>query len=111
MSIDTANDPEKGSYFKDVQQTVDLIRDGATVIDVRTQEEYAEGHLADAELIPHIEIESRLSQLENLKDKTIILYCRSGRRSNWSATFLQEAGFKKAYNGGKFTELESAFSA
>ena len=69
------------------------------LLDVRTLEEYYGdlGHLPDAELIPYNEIADRIDELADQKDKTIIAYCRSGRRSGIATKLLTENGFK-AYN-------------
>ena len=69
------------------------------LLDVRTLEEYYGdlGHLPDAKLIPYNEIANRIDELADQKDKTIIAYCRSGRRSAIATNILKENGFK-AYN-------------
>ena len=66
------------------------------VLDVRTEEEYKSetGHLANAILIPAQEIEERISELEPLKERAIIAYCRTGRRSEKAAGLLSEHGFR-----------------
>ena len=69
------------------------------LLDVRTLEEYYGdlGHLPDAKLIPYNEIANRIDELADQKDKTIIAYCRSGRRSAIATNILKGNGFK-AYN-------------
>lgn len=69
------------------------------LLDVRTLEEYYGdlGHLPDAKLIPYNEIANRIDELADQKDKTIIAYCRSGRRSAIATNILKENGFK-VYN-------------
>lgn len=64
-------------------------------LDVRTREEWNSptGHLKDALLIPIQELESRLHELEQYKQKTIIAYCRSGNRSRRATEYLTKAGF------------------
>ena len=51
------------------------------VLDVRTQEEYDSGHLYDAVLIPHTELETRIDELAGHENHMIIVYCGSGHRS------------------------------
>jgi len=64
------------------------------LLDVRTQAEWEQdGHLENATLIPHTELESRESELPNDKDELILLYCRSGNRSQDSAQPLLDMGF------------------
>lgn len=66
------------------------------VIDVRTAEEYAEGHIPEASLLPLEELETRISELD--KDKTYLFVCRSGNRSGQAAQILIDKGFKDVYN-------------
>ncbi len=63
------------------------------VLDVRTVEEYAEGHIAGAVNIPHSELADRLDELEFEPSEEIIVYCRSGRRAAVAESILAEAGF------------------
>ncbi|MCK5567180.1 MAG: rhodanese-like domain-containing protein [Actinomycetia bacterium] len=68
------------------------------ILDVRTQEEYSEGHLDKALLIPVDELEERIDELPG--NKPIIVYCRSGVRSNRAAGILIDNGFTKVYDMG-----------
>lgn len=68
------------------------------ILDVRTPREYYSGHLPDAILIPLQQLAERLSEIENYKDKEILIYCRSGNRSTVAGEILIENGFKKIYN-------------
>jgi rhodanese-related sulfurtransferase len=61
------------------------------LIDVRTQGEYAAGHLAQAKLIPLQELETRLGEID--KAKPVLLYCRSGHRSGVALKLLAGKGF------------------
>lgn len=73
------------------------------VLDVRTLEEFQSttGHLPKARLIPVQELESRIGELSGLKDKTILVYCRSGHRSERASEILTKNGFKVvALEGG-----------
>jgi len=64
------------------------------ILDVRSPEEYAEGHIPGAINIPHDQLGSRLAEIGAYKDKNIVLYCRSGRRVRIAAGILQAAGFR-----------------
>jgi phage shock protein E len=66
------------------------------ILDVRTKEEYQSetGHLPGAILIPVQDLEKRYHQLDSLKSKEIVAYCRSGVRSARASKFLGEKGFK-----------------
>ena len=66
---------------------------GYIVLDVRTQEEYDEGHIPGAVLISHTEIEERAEEVLADKNQLILVYCRSGRRSKMAAEILVELGY------------------
>jgi len=63
------------------------------VLDVRTPEEYADGHIKGSMLIPYNEIGERAEDELPEKDKLILVYCRSGRRSKIAAQALAELGY------------------
>lgn len=71
------------------------------LIDVRTEKEHQEGYVPGTDLnLPHDQIE-KLPQLGfSDKEKTIILYCRSGRRSEIAKETLQKMGYKNVINAG-----------
>ena len=62
------------------------------IIDARTTEEFAEGHIADAILIPEYEIADRAEKELSHKDALILVYCRSGRRSKIASEELVKLG-------------------
>jgi phage shock protein E len=76
-------------------------------VDVRTAEEYASGHVAGAIHIPYDEMPARWQELESYRDSSLVLYCRSGRRSGIAIDVLEEKGFKKLENGGGIDDLRS----
>lgn len=63
------------------------------ILDVRTPEEYAKGHLENAVNIPHTEMESKIGEMVPAKDTVIILYCRTGNRTAKSAKVLNKLGY------------------
>lgn len=70
------------------------------VVDVRTKEEYESGHIPGAILIPNETISENLPQeLPDLKE-TIVVYCRSGRRSDEAAKKLADLGYENIYDMG-----------
>lgn len=75
-----------------------LKKEPGVVLDVRTPEEYSEGHLPNAQLLNFYDddFRSKLQQLD--KDKTYYVYCRSGGRSSRAVALMKELGFKKVYN-------------
>lgn len=79
------------------------------VIDVRTQEEYDEGHLAEADRHYNLlnrDFEAQLDLLD--KNETYYLYCRSGNRSGQAAELMVKNGFTNVYNIGGFQDLVDA---
>ena len=68
------------------------------ILDVRTPEEYTEGHIPGARLIPLNTISDSLAILSQYKDEEIIAVCRSGRRSGIATEQLTKEGFGKVYN-------------
>lgn len=68
----------------------------ALLVDVRRQSEYDRGHIPGVRLIPLGELESRYQEIP--KDTTVILTCRSGRRSDRAAKFLREQGYDDVHN-------------
>jgi len=63
------------------------------IVDARTTEEFAEGHIPDAVLIPEYEIADRAPSELPDKDRLILVYCRSGRRSKIASAALVELGY------------------
>ena len=63
------------------------------ILDVRTREEYEQGHIPGAILIPDTEIEAKAEEALTDKDQLILVYCRSGRRSKIAAEALVELGY------------------
>ena len=78
------------------------------VIDVRTAAEFAAGHVPGARNAPHDLLQSGIVSLEELRGKQVVLYCRSGRRTQLAADVLHKAGFKRlAHLEGDFLAWES----
>ena len=67
--------------------------EGYIILDVRTREEYDQGHIPGAIVISHEEIEEKAEQVLTDKDQLILVYCRSGRRSKIAAEALVELGY------------------
>ena len=67
--------------------------EGYIILDVRTQEEYDEGHIPGASVISHEEIAEKAEEVLTDKDQLILVYCRSGRRSKIAAEALVELGY------------------
>lgn len=78
-------------------QAKELVQSGVLVVDVRTPQEFSEGHLSQAINVPVDQLESRLSELAESDE--VLVYCRSGGRSGRAARILAESG-KKVYDLG-----------
>ena len=63
------------------------------ILDVRSREEYDQGHIPGAILIPDTEIEAKAADLLPDKEQLILVYCRSGRRSKLAAQSLADLGY------------------
>ncbi len=70
------------------------------ILDVRTEAEFAEGHIEGAILIPEYEIADRAETELHDKDVLILVYCRSGRRSKIAAAELVKLGYKNVKEFG-----------
>ena len=68
-------------------------QEGYIILDVRTQEEYDEGHIPGAIVISHEEIAEKAEEVLTDKNQLILVYCRSGRRSKIAAEALVELGY------------------
>ena len=66
---------------------------GYIILDVRTQEEYDQGHIPGAIVISHEQIAEKAEEVLTDKDQLILVYCRSGRRSKLAAQILAELGY------------------
>lgn len=71
---------------------------GVVVVDVRTPEEYASGHVPGARSLPLGELGDRLTELEPFKDQALHLVCASGGRSARAQRVLSDAGFVRPIN-------------
>ena len=67
--------------------------EGYIILDVRTQEEYDQGHIPGAIVISHEEITEKAEEVLTDKDQLILVYCRSGRRSKLAAEALVELDY------------------
>jgi rhodanese-related sulfurtransferase len=79
------------------------IKQGATVVDVRTPAEFNQGHLSGAINLPLQTLASNLTHLK--KDQMIITCCASGMRSNAAKRLLKIHGFLNVHNGGTWISL------
>ncbi len=71
---------------------------GALLLDVRSPQEFAEGHLENAILLPEYEIKEKADKMLLDKQQVIIVYCSTGHRSKKAQTVLSALGYEKVYN-------------
>lgn len=91
-----AKKEEKSMTFEDIQK-----EDNYIIVDVRTPEEYESGHVVGAINVPYdVILESDLD-----KDKTIVVYCRSGNRSSIAYNALIDNGYD-AFDLGAYEEID-----
>lgn len=86
-------EPISARTIAPAQYQSEFVDSGAThlLVDVRTPEEFATGHIAGAVNIPLDALESRLNEVP--QDQPVVLYCRSGNRSAQAADLLEKAGY------------------
>ena len=77
---------------QEAKQIMDT-EEGYIILDVRTQEEYDEGHIPGAIVISHEEIAEKAEAVLTDKNQLILVYCRSGRRSKIASEALVELGY------------------
>lgn len=82
----------------------DLLRDGVTIIDVRSEREFATGNVFNSINIPLQQIDKEVEMLK-LK-QPIVLCCASGMRSSMAVSALKKIGISEVYNGGSWEKLE-----
>jgi rhodanese-related sulfurtransferase len=80
-------------------------KQSAILLDVRTNDEFAAGHIAKAILLPYDEITATTAaKAIPSKDTTVVVYCRSGRRSAIAAAALVQLGYTKVFDLGGINE-------
>ncbi|MDJ0911685.1 MAG: rhodanese-like domain-containing protein [Woeseiaceae bacterium] len=77
---------------------VKLINNEATVIDLRSVESFARGHIVNAKNVPLDELSAKVEKLEVKKDKPVLAVCDMGVSSTKAVATLQQAGFENVYS-------------
>ena len=78
----------------DINELEELVKRGAILIDVRSPQEYKEGHLDNAILIPEYDINRKILDKFNINDE-IVLYCSTGNRSRKAKKKMEKLGYVK----------------
>ena len=87
------------------QKNILVEEKNAVIIDVRTTDEYKESHMKNAINIPYDQIKKQITKEENINKETpIIVYCKSGARSNKAYNTLIEQGYKNVYDLGALSK-------
>ena len=96
ITLSTSACAEAPAGVRDISQEAFVANPpaNALILDVRTEGEYARGHVPNAVLVPHDELASRIAELGNEMEKPIVVYCESGKRAGMAGQTLLEAGFK-----------------
>lgn len=90
-----------------------LLKDGAWVVDVRSQAEFAQDHYPGAFSLPVDELEEALAQRGQIalnhqaveKSQPLVTYCLSGVRSGRAVLMLKKAGYTRVHNAGTLATL------
>jgi len=88
--------PAAGTLIISAPDAYQLYQDDVFVLDVRTSEQYQEGHLPGATLIPLEQLSTRYVELP--QNETILVYCRTGNRSLKAVYLLENAGFNRVHS-------------
>ena len=95
-SIEAREKGEKAMYEQISTEEAKKIMDSGEehiILDTREQDEFDEGHIPGAILIPYTDIENKAEEILPDKDKLVLVYCRSGRRSKIAAESLAKLGY------------------
>ncbi|MBP3360188.1 MAG: rhodanese-like domain-containing protein [Clostridia bacterium] len=94
--VQEAENMKQASYVNITAKQAKEIMDtesGYIILDVRTEEEFEEGHIPGAILIPDYEIKTRAEEILTDKNQQLLVYCRSGRRSKLASEALLDLGY------------------
>jgi len=84
----------RGKRASTLEVTQMLNRGKTVIVDVRTAEEFAAGHLRDAKNIPLADFATRIGELDKSKGKSVVVICQTGARADKAMKMLQAAGFE-----------------
>ena len=89
------------------KQAWPMIESGALLIDVRSNEEFAAGHIEGALNIPFEKTAALMSAIGTDKQRPVVVYCRSGNRSGKAMAELQKNGYTQLFNATGYEALKS----
>lgn len=89
-----------------MQQLKEIIKEkNVSLIDVRNNWEFEEGHARGAINIPLDQIPARINEFKKM-DGPVLVYCRSGNRSGMAASMLKQFGISNVFNGGSLMDVQ-----
>ncbi len=91
-------------FGKRTNQLTEILKQGATIIDVRTPAEYGGGHIDGAINIPLNQLTHKLNKIKQMKSP-FVLYCASGMRSATAKNILISNNINDVYNGGSISKV------
>jgi len=108
-TVDTEEEADKKVDYKKItaEEAKTLMeKEEVIILDVRTEEEFADIRIEGAVLIPDYEIEALAEEMLPDKDATILVYCRTGRRSEEASRSLINMGYTRVYDFGGIVDWE-----
>lgn len=101
VRIELIKDAQSSEYKKiSAVKAREMMGEDVIILDVRTQSEFNEGHIPNAILLPYNDIKDKAGTIMPDTDKTILVYCRSGRRSELAVKDLINMGYTNVYDFG-----------
>ncbi len=104
LAVSGCSVPEEGSDYMNISQkkAKEMMEnlEEFVLLDARTEEEFSEGHIPGAVLIPHYEVSEKAEEQIPEKDIPVFVYCRSGNRSKVAAEALVSLGYSEVYEFG-----------
>ena len=104
-----ADQPATATPVTDPATSRRLIGEGAVVLDVRSPEEFEDGHVERAVNVPVQEVGARLAEIDQLvggdRRRPVVVYCAAGGRAAKAKATLEAAGFTTVVNGGGYKDL------
>jgi rhodanese-related sulfurtransferase len=94
LAVFIRNETQRGGRSVSAQELVNMVnREDAVVVDVRDKKEFDQGHIPHAINIPYASIDSRISELDDFKERPIVLACKMGQHAGSAGTALRKQGF------------------
>jgi len=87
-----------GMVNVEAADAVRLINNDAVVLDIRSADAFARGHIVNAKNIPADELAGKIAQIEKFKARPVVAVCDNGASSTRAVNTLRNAGFESAYN-------------